>query len=196
MPNHQLQHSTNLNMNQFIVICLASLIAVASARSFDFTELDELINADRIINGTDAILGQFPYHVSLRANNTPTSHFCGGAILNSFWILTGGHCTEFVNGTPIAVAGTIKLSDEGQQYDIVKMIAHPGYVLGKVPYDIALWKTSKAISFNNNVRPATLPTEDTPANVVLTVPGFGRNVVSIAAKVNEHAKAVLSISQT
>lgn len=174
-------------MKQFIVICLASLIAVASAR-FDLIDLDgfdELINAaqtndaDRIINGTDAILGQFPYHVSLRANNTPTAHFCGGAILNSRWILTGGHCTEFVNGSPIAVAGTIKLSDPGQKYEIVKMISHPGYVLGKVPYDIALWRTSKDIVFNDNVKPVTLPTEDTPANVVLTVPGFGRAVVSI-----------------
>ncbi|XP_019877108.1 chymotrypsin-2 [Aethina tumida] len=43
----------------------------------------------RIVNGTNAEEGEFPYAVSLRYNN---SHTCGGTILNEKFILTAAHC--------------------------------------------------------------------------------------------------------
>ncbi|KAJ8945400.1 hypothetical protein NQ318_016007, partial [Aromia moschata] len=43
----------------------------------------------RIVNGTDAKEGEFPYAVSLRRNS---SHTCGGTILNEKFILTAAHC--------------------------------------------------------------------------------------------------------
>lgn len=39
----------------------------------------------------DAKEGQFPYQVSLRSKTT-RKHYCGGAILNSRFILTAAHC--------------------------------------------------------------------------------------------------------
>ncbi|KAJ8970740.1 hypothetical protein NQ317_004888 [Molorchus minor] len=60
------------------------------------------IAATRIVNGTDAVEGEFPYavdqsiyittiyrQVSLRRNS---SHTCGGTILNERFILTAAHC--------------------------------------------------------------------------------------------------------
>lgn len=42
---------------------------------------------DFIIGGSDAILGQFPYMVSIRY--LPLfNHGCGGGILNQRWVLT------------------------------------------------------------------------------------------------------------
>ncbi|XP_023310620.1 chymotrypsin-2-like [Anoplophora glabripennis] len=43
----------------------------------------------RIVNGTNAKEGEFPYAVSLRRNS---SHTCGGTILNERFILTAAHC--------------------------------------------------------------------------------------------------------
>lgn len=38
-----------------------------------------------IVNGTNAQIAEFPFMVSLRVNG---SHWCGGNILNDFWVLT------------------------------------------------------------------------------------------------------------
>lgn len=43
----------------------------------------------RIVGGQTAQEGQFPYQVSLRANG---NHFCGGSIVNEYWIVTAAHC--------------------------------------------------------------------------------------------------------
>ncbi|CAG9761331.1 unnamed protein product [Ceutorhynchus assimilis] len=43
----------------------------------------------RIVNGTDALEGEFPFAVSLRHNSR---HTCGGTILNEKYILSAAHC--------------------------------------------------------------------------------------------------------
>ncbi|XP_056641941.1 chymotrypsin-2-like [Diorhabda sublineata] len=46
-------------------------------------------STNRVVNGSDAEEGEFPYAVSLRKGN---SHTCGGTILNDKFILTAAHC--------------------------------------------------------------------------------------------------------
>lgn len=43
----------------------------------------------RIIGGMEAEVGEFPWQVSIQARN---EHFCGGAIINEWWIVTAAHC--------------------------------------------------------------------------------------------------------
>lgn len=50
-----------------------------------FVESGETVNGF-IAGGADAVPGQFPYLVSLR--RADDLNFCGGAILNTRWILT------------------------------------------------------------------------------------------------------------
>lgn len=45
----------------------------------------------KIVGGYDAKNGEFPYQVSIRINN---KHFCGGSILNQYYILTAAHCLQ------------------------------------------------------------------------------------------------------
>lgn len=47
----------------------------------------------RIVGGSDAEPGQFPHIVSLRWAYLG-SHFCGGAIVSSVYILSAAHCTR------------------------------------------------------------------------------------------------------
>jgi len=44
----------------------------------------------RIVGGEEATSNtQFPYQVSFQYYN---SHFCGGSIIGSEWVLTAAHC--------------------------------------------------------------------------------------------------------
>lgn len=47
-----------------------------------------------IAGGSDAVPGQFPYLVSLR--RADDLNFCGGAILNTRWILTAAVSLNFI----------------------------------------------------------------------------------------------------
>lgn len=44
---------------------------------------------NRIVGGTSARDGQYPYLVSIRNRGV---HDCGGAIIDEYWILTAAHC--------------------------------------------------------------------------------------------------------
>lgn len=46
---------------------------------------------DRVIGGSDAQKGQFPFQISLRVGG---SHVCGGTIITNKFILTAAHCVE------------------------------------------------------------------------------------------------------
>ncbi|XP_052564798.1 trypsin-1-like [Culex pipiens pallens] len=47
----------------------------------------------RIINGTQSAITEFPYLVSIqRRTSISKDHICGGAFINSDWILTAAHC--------------------------------------------------------------------------------------------------------
>jgi len=48
-------------------------------------------SSGRIIGGSNANAGQFPYQAALDRNN---QHWCGGSILNNNHVLTAAHCVE------------------------------------------------------------------------------------------------------
>ncbi|GFV53762.1 ovochymase-1 [Trichonephila clavipes] len=47
---------------------------------------------DRIIGGQEAILGSWPWQVSLQNRYSYMSHSCGGSLINAQWVVTAAHC--------------------------------------------------------------------------------------------------------
>ncbi|KAG0431275.1 hypothetical protein HPB47_021944 [Ixodes persulcatus] len=49
----------------------------------------------RIVGGENALLLEFPWMISLRLFTPPnitSTHFCGGSLINSQFVITAAHC--------------------------------------------------------------------------------------------------------
>ncbi|XP_033229482.1 chymotrypsin-2-like [Belonocnema kinseyi] len=127
----------------------------------------------RIIGGSVAPEDAFPYQVSLQMYG---SHFCGGSIINSQWILTAGHCLSRAYPLVITVVvGTNNLSKGGSKYRGEKIIVHPKFSMNYLTGDIALLKVKGEITFSSKVSPIGLPSEDvSKADLPVVVSGWGK----------------------
>lgn len=142
-------------MNALSVILLSIATILASTHPVNSTKPDR--PDARIVNGTAATAGQFPYQVSLRSGVLP-KHFCGGAIIADRWILTAAQCT--VGRRPrsfVAIVGSASLSFGGVKYHIDQSHPHPKYTDNDFNFDIALVRTTKQIHFSQIVQPIALP---------------------------------------
>ncbi|XP_037373963.1 chymotrypsinogen B2-like [Talpa occidentalis] len=119
----------------------------------------ELSIVPRIINGTDARPGSWPWHVMLQ---TPTGFiFCGGSLINKNWVITAAHCN--VTTSDWVVAGLFdrsSLEDDIEILDIAQVFIHPKFNLTSVYSDIALLKLATPAHFHRTVSSVLLPSVD------------------------------------
>lgn len=149
------------------IFCLLVIAVIcftfANAAAFN---LQQFRLQSRIVGGSAATKGDFSYLVSIRAKKNKV-HFCGGAIINSFYILSATHC--FIRGRNenniFVVVGAHKLDGDGTPMEISRLILHPSFELKYTRHDIALLQTEREISFNDYFWPIALPTTDIPTDI-------------------------------
>ncbi|XP_011142410.1 chymotrypsin-1-like [Harpegnathos saltator] len=126
----------------------------------------------KIVGGSAASEGQFPYQVSLRYQD---HHFCGGSVVNNRWILTAAHCLSGLNDKNITVVvGSTTLDKGGDKYTSTKKVMHPGYSPTLIWNDIGLIQVDKDIVFGDNVQPIALSTHNfNKSNYPATLSGWG-----------------------
>ncbi|XP_032678949.1 chymotrypsin-2-like [Odontomachus brunneus] len=126
----------------------------------------------KIVGGSAASEGQFPYQASLRVRNR---HFCGGSIIGDQWILTASHCLVGLNDTAITVVlGSTTLDKGGDVYNSVKRIIHPLYSSTLIWNDIGLVQLNKNIVFGDNIQKIALPTHNfNKSNYPAMLSGWG-----------------------
>ncbi|NXA35714.1 TMPS2 protease, partial [Eudromia elegans] len=113
----------------------------------------------RIVGGTAALPGQWPWQVSLHVADI---HICGGSIITPEWIVTAAHCVEGRYSNPYSwrvYAGILNQKDMifRDGYAVQKVISHPDYDADSKNNDVALMKLESPLLFNENVRPVCLP---------------------------------------
>ncbi|XP_065787000.1 ovochymase-1 [Muntiacus reevesi] len=131
----------------------------------------------RIAGGIEACPHCWPWQVGLRFLG---NHQCGGAIINSIWILTAAHCVQSKNNPLFwtVVAGdhdrTLKESTE-QVRRAKHIIMHEDFDTRSYDSDIALIQLSSALEFNSVVRPICLPHSLEPlfSSEICVVTGWG-----------------------
>ncbi|KAE8631039.1 hypothetical protein XENTR_v10001053 [Xenopus tropicalis] len=111
--------------------------------------------SNRIVGGTNAGLGSWPWQASLRLLG---SHTCGASLLNDTWLVAAAHCFDMnadANSWTV-VLGTINVYS-GSEFKIEKIIIYEGYTSHNHRNDIALLKLFTPLNFTSIIRPVCLP---------------------------------------
>ncbi|XP_071583518.1 transmembrane protease serine 9 [Heliangelus exortis] len=158
-------HQQGLSLAAYGTISSASLTGPGEASPFrpglksDCGSRPAMQAASRIVGGSEASRGEFPWQVSLRENN---EHFCGAAILTERWLVSAAHCfTEFQDPAMwAAYTGTTSLrgSDSATvKMGITRIIPHPSYNTDTADYDVAVLELKRPLSFTQYIQPVCLP---------------------------------------
>ncbi|XP_053150312.1 transmembrane protease serine 12-like isoform X2 [Hemicordylus capensis] len=126
--------------------------------------MDETATGSRIVGGRDAILGSWPWQISLQVYQFGTGyhHICGGSLINNNSVLTAAHCTkhwmdpEFWRAV-IGLHHLYRYQPQVVKARVSTIIIHSDY--DKVTYenDIALFQLEKYIPYSDYIQPICLP---------------------------------------
>ncbi|XP_057608599.1 coagulation factor X isoform X2 [Chionomys nivalis] len=133
----------------------------------------------RIVGGRACKDGECPWQALLI--NDDNEGFCGGTILNEFYILTAAHCLHQAKRFRVRVGDRNTEKEEGNEmvHEVDVIIKHNKFVRETYDFDIAVLKLKTPITFRMNVAPACLPQKDWAEATLMTqksgiVSGFGR----------------------
>ncbi|XP_061424523.1 trypsin-3-like [Lethenteron reissneri] len=132
-----------------LVLVLSSLLALALAAPR---------SDDHIVGGFEVSPNSIKYQVSLQQYG---SHFCGGSLLSSLWVLSAAHCKIAASAMTV-VLGEHSLSlNQGteQVLKVSKVISHPSYNADTMNNDVLLIKLQTAASLNSYVGTVGLPSQ-------------------------------------
>ncbi|KPI92521.1 Collagenase [Papilio xuthus] len=118
-------------------------------------------SGQRIVGGSpsNGVPNQVGLIVTLRDGRQAV---CGGVIYADNRILTAAHCTN--DGVNIArsvtvVAGSNFLFSGGTRIEAQSVVIHPGYVPGRVAFDLAILHIPR-LTYSDDISPAFLPWSD------------------------------------
>ncbi|KAA0202934.1 hypothetical protein HAZT_HAZT005536 [Hyalella azteca] len=121
----------------------------------------------RIVGGSQASFGEWPWQVSLRQWRSVTYlHKCGAALVNENWAITAAHCVENVQPDQLLLRlGEFDLERADEPYGHVErkvqiIATHPQFDPRTFEYDLALLRFNEPVSFQPNIIPICIPDDD------------------------------------
>lgn len=122
----------NSSMKSFRYALVAALVFVecadADSDTFQCTEGPQKTITAKVVGGTDARPGAWPWQVAVHAG----PFFCGGSLIAKEWVLTAAHCTIGRDGSTMAASsfwvmhGSQERS-KGERREVAGVFVHPDY---------------------------------------------------------------------
>ncbi|KAM6933266.1 transmembrane protease serine 4a [Xenentodon cancila] len=145
-----------------------------SVVSLTCSECGEVGNQGRIVGGTDAVIENWPWQVSLQQGG---QHTCGGSLVSDRWVVSAAHC--FSGGKKElsrwrVVSGQTYLNSLWGSY-VDRIIINGDYNPARNDYDIALLRLSSPITVRETRKPVCLPPNalDLISGASMIVTGWG-----------------------
>ncbi|XP_059622743.1 trypsin alpha-3-like [Phlebotomus argentipes] len=128
---------------------------------------------NRIVGGSSASSGQFPYQISLR--NANNAHFCGGFLINTRFVVSAAHCTRGRSlGNTMIIAGALNRVTGGFRWNTARINNHPQYNANTLAFDVSVLMSSSTISQTATIRPIGLSSTHLGGGVSAVVTGWGQ----------------------
>ena len=161
----------NLSVHRWLSLAVLALVAACPLLLFASSASIH----PRIIGGTPATPGQYPWQVALESAYIPednwSQQFCGGTLINQQWVLTAAHCAANYTVAASALKGANSLDIlvgtqnlncatgcTGRRYTVSAVVINPNYNPQTLDNDLALLKLSTPVS------PATTALTPLPAD--------------------------------
>ncbi|XP_069792558.1 chymotrypsinogen B-like [Narcine bancroftii] len=116
--------------------------------------------------GTALLGGPWPWQVSLELA-TENKHFCGGAIISEYWVITAAHC--FIPPVPQSLKDIVVVTGMTRQaspemwvryFNPHHVILHEAFNEQTGENDIALVRVGERLHFGEHVLPVCFPNND------------------------------------
>ncbi|MCJ8740271.1 hypothetical protein PDJAM_G00057030 [Pangasius djambal] len=179
------------------IICCFALVASTLGCGVPAIK-PQISGYNRIVNGENAVSGSWPWQVSLQ--DTTGFHFCGGSLINQYWVVTAAHCrvTPSRHRVILGEYNRASNSEPIQVKNIAKAITHPYYNSQNFNNDITLLKLSSPAQLNNRVSPVCLASSsaNVAAGTRCVTTGWGKTAFSSSPSIlQQTALPILSLAQ-
>ncbi|GJQ79389.1 hypothetical protein Trydic_g16248 [Trypoxylus dichotomus] len=134
----------------FSVLCLSLIVSVIKLVEGNLT--------GKIVSGFTCHPRDYPFLASIKTINSGI--FCGGSVINKYWILTAGHCCANSRKAQLIVyTGLTEAKAYVQRRIVKKKVVHPEFSLLPLSSDLCLLKTYQPIRENPYTRYVKLADE-------------------------------------
>ncbi|CAL8136680.1 unnamed protein product [Orchesella dallaii] len=185
-------------MNNFkFFLLLGSFTLVTSYKIETSPISDNNTRNYKIIGGTSASEGSFPYQILLQELG---QFSCGGSFIivnGTHFVLTAAHCVINVPTSILSVvAGEVdryKVSGNEQTRRVTRIIMHPKFGKHDLVNDIALLVIDKPFTVNSYVSPIPLPKQGQTTTGEVIVTGWGLTSIFFRTRTRLLQKVRLTI---